>query len=412
MSNTSNTDKVVVGGALVGGLLFFGFLTNTCSNPFSKDTVTALPEPSTTSVTTVNPTNSVDDHRIAELQAQHQEQISKLEKNATIARNAEIKELEIESENNYQILNSKIDKKTAQIKALEAQLAVQPTTTALDNTTDNSGKITELENEITKLKALLSDNKTKNEALMAQLSAAAEPSSEEDLIAKVKSLTANVESLDQDNKDLNKEVDTLKEELRIASKTTENDSSPHSQIKQLTGITNAQKAELEKKSIEITKLKAQVNQFNSKKNLFVENANELPTKAKALFTDLKSLEGSKPTQVQDAYERYLSKHSATSRLRIQFASGQSDVNATDKAKMKELTNSAGDNSYFLIVGYADKSGSASSNQKLSSKRSTAVATSLVAEAKGLQSAQAVYLGQTDRFGPASENRVVEVWEIK
>jgi len=74
--------------------------------------------------------------------------------------------------------------------------------------------------------------------------------------------------------------------------------------------------------------------------------------------------------------------------------------------MKELTNSAGDNSYFLIVGYADKSGSASSNQKLSSKRSTAVATSLVAEAKGLQSAQAVYLGQTDRFGPASENRVV------
>ena len=81
-------------------------------------------------------------------------------------------------------------------------------------------------------------------------------------------------------------------------------------------------------------------------------------------------------------------------------------------KGKVDTTSPGD--YFLVVGYASKTGDAASNQKLSARRATAVASIVNQLKKSGQEVRAVYLGQTDRFSRSvnAENQLCEVWRIR
>ena len=87
MSNTSTTDKVVVGGALVGGLLFFGFLTNTCTSPFSLSSDDLSVD--SDAVSTLGAELPSDDPRVIELQKQM---------DALKMKNAELTELESDND--------------------------------------------------------------------------------------------------------------------------------------------------------------------------------------------------------------------------------------------------------------------------------------------------------------------------
>ncbi len=418
MSDTSTTDKVVVGGALVGGLLFFGFLTNTCTSPFSMggDT-TGNDSQITTPVIAGDATSANNGNaRVAELQKQmdalklKNRELSTLEKDNDALR-AEGVNLSKTHEDAQARLNKKISDLQRQIDAsrdsandLQTKLAAMPTN-------GSSG----LEAKINALTSELAQNKTVNLDLKKQL-AAMPVTPDNDSSAKVTTLEGTIKELNTKNASLTADLEKLNQQMKTASANSENgadaNTDSNSKVKQLSDAITAQKALLATKSAEITKLTAQVNQFKAQKNVFVKSTDDLPDKAKNLLADLKTLEGKSAEEVVTAYEQITKKNNADAKARIKFRSGKSDLSGADKAKIAELTQAAGENSYFLIVGYADKTGSAAANEKLSSARSTSVAKELGAKAKGFQAAQAVYLGQTDRFGPASENRVVEIWEIK
>jgi len=158
-------------------------------------------------------------------------------------------------------------------------------------------------------------------------------------------------------------------------------------------------------------LQAQLNQMKASENVFVRSVNDLPASAQRLFSDLKKLEGKSKAEVDAAYTKYVDSHQSKSLARIKFATGSAEISAADIANIKNLTQTSNKNAYFLVVGFADSSGDAAGNETLSSNRSTAVAQELAKHKQGYQAAQAVYLGQTTRFGEPEENRVVEIWEI-
>ena len=165
------------------------------------------------------------------------------------------------------------------------------------------------------------------------------------------------------------------------------------------------------KNSEIASLRAQINQINAASNLFVESTDKLPKNAKNLFTRLKDLEGSTTAEQQKAYKTFLAKHKATALNRISFEDGKTDLSTADLSKIKEITKTNNPNSYFLVVGYADKTGDAAKEKSLSTKCASNIASELNKNKKGFQVAQAIYLGQTTRFGEPKENRTVEIWLI-
>ncbi len=143
----------------------------------------------------------------------------------------------------------------------------------------------------------------------------------------------------------------------------------------------------------------------------VKSSDDLGSQAKALYARLKEVKGSQNEELVQIYEKINSDLGATSQLRIKFSTGQSEVNADDQARIKVLISQAQEDSLFLAVGYADQSGNASANRALSETRAAKVAKALQGSLEN-GDVQAVYLGETDRFGAPAENRVVEIWEIK
>jgi outer membrane protein OmpA-like peptidoglycan-associated protein len=69
---------------------------------------------------------------------------------------------------------------------------------------------------------------------------------------------------------------------------------------------------------------------------------------------------------------------------------------------------------IFVVGYASTTGNAESNRVLSSDRATAAAQAVSAVKRPGQMVQAVYIGQTTRFGGSSpeRNQICEIWHIK
>lgn len=99
-----------------------------------------------------------------------------------------------------------------------------------------------------------------------------------------------------------------------------------------------------------------------------------------------------------------------SKRRIHFATGETNASEAEAALIDQVADSSNPESEFLLVGFADQTGDEEGNRSISSQRALSVAARL-GQKTGNSRVQAIYLGQTSRFGPDAENRVVEIWEI-
>lgn len=149
--------------------------------------------------------------------------------------------------------------------------------------------------------------------------------------------------------------------------------------------------------------------------LFARSASELPASAARLFEKLRTLEDSNQQQLLAAYQNIGATMNSEVIHRQTFSVSSSEI-TFDREKIIQdvLSKRQSSGSYFLVVGYASKSGGAENNRKLSAKRATTVA-SLVDSLKAAnQEVKGVYLGETSRFSASAEsaNQICEVWEIK
>ena len=148
--------------------------------------------------------------------------------------------------------------------------------------------------------------------------------------------------------------------------------------------------------------------------LFVDSHTKLPQKAQSLYTALKGLEGSSQEELIEAYTKIAAELNAENLQQVKFATGSSILNFTDQTTIKSKLDATNEDDYFLVVGYASKSGDATQNETLSANRATAVASIVNQLKKDGQDVRAVYLGQTDRFSKTEHayNQLCEIWRIK
>lgn len=151
----------------------------------------------------------------------------------------------------------------------------------------------------------------------------------------------------------------------------------------------------------------------SRASLFAGTEAELFKEAVQLFRSLRELENKPDSEIATAYSQFGAKLGANVLDKIDFPTGSSDVPPEDVAKINTFAGEAPDNALLLVVGYASETGNVDNNRTLSSDRATAVARLLDETKKPGQRVQAVYLGQTDRFGSKfpERNQISEVWQI-
>jgi len=398
-------EKIVLAailGACVAALLLFG-LNKAGFNPFGLFQDRGFQDRGTSGLTHT-PGSASDqspsahgDDKVAKI-TELENQVQSLKAASPNAEKIAGLEAQLESERRQaQALAGNSEKTIKELKARLAKISGSSASTELG--VAGSAQFSELTEKLGLAEA-------KNEELDAQLNTLSSSAKGEN-----SALSDKLTELQSENQKLSAQLAEMKAAPPV--KITPNvDQDTASKMSALMETKSAQETQIAKQRSQISELSAQVNQLKAAKNIFVESTDDLPEKAKGLFNDLQSLEGKPEAEVQAAYRDYLSKHGATTKKRIKFASGSSALTSRDREAIAALTQAADKNTYFLIVGYADQAGSAASNRKLSSARSTSVAKELASKAKGFQSAQAVYLGQTERFGASSENRVVEIWEIQ
>ena len=151
----------------------------------------------------------------------------------------------------------------------------------------------------------------------------------------------------------------------------------------------------------------------SQATLFASSESELLKDAVQLVRSLRELENKPDSEIATAYSQFGSKLGANVLDKIDFPTGVSDIAPELHEKIARFPADAPDNALLLVVGYASETGNVDSNRTLSSERATAVARVLDQMKKPGQRVQAVYLGQTDRFGSKSpeRNQISEVWQI-
>jgi outer membrane protein OmpA-like peptidoglycan-associated protein len=175
-------------------------------------------------------------------------------------------------------------------------------------------------------------------------------------------------------------------------------------------------AQLERMTAERDALQARVAELESqlsRASLFAGTEAELFREAVQLFRSLRELENKPDSEIATAYSQFGAKLGANVLDKIDFPTGSSDVPPEDVAKINTFAGDAPENALILVVGYASETGNVDSNRTLSSDRATAVARILDSSKKPGQRVQAVYLGQTDRFGSKfpERNQISEVWQI-
>ncbi|MBK1854473.1 OmpA family protein [Verrucomicrobiaceae bacterium 5K15] len=161
---------------------------------------------------------------------------------------------------------------------------------------------------------------------------------------------------------------------------------------------------------EIQRLRAQLDRTR----LFIESYKDLPAEAAALFERLRTLENTNPQQLAAAYQNIGTTLNARIVLRQEFATGSSQITFDREALIRQALSTKKDpDTFFLVVGYASKTGDAKSNRELSAKRATTVASVVNTMKESGQQVKAVYLGQTSRFSTEdhTQNQICEVWEI-
>ncbi|MEO7098546.1 MAG: hypothetical protein ABI162_04235 [Luteolibacter sp.] len=152
----------------------------------------------------------------------------------------------------------------------------------------------------------------------------------------------------------------------------------------------------------------------AKSKLFASSENELLPAAVELFRSLRELENQPDSDISKAYSSLGAKLGANVLKTLTFPTGASVLAASDMETIRNLVADMPDGDLLLVIGYASETGNVDSNQKLSSDRATAVAEFYSTVKRPEQLAQAVYLGQTDRFSSRipERNQIVEIWRIR
>ncbi|MFD2159119.1 hypothetical protein ACFSW8_09445 [Rubritalea tangerina] len=146
--------------------------------------------------------------------------------------------------------------------------------------------------------------------------------------------------------------------------------------------------------------------------LYAKSAEELRPEAALLYAELEKLEGLTPDQLEAAYIRISEEHNAHMVRSVRFKTNSSEVGWSTLTQIKDTIGGARKDSFFLVVGYASKTGNAENNKILSAKRSVTIA-SIVKHLKGGTGTRAVFLGQTDRFSKQPlDNQICELWELR
>ena len=147
--------------------------------------------------------------------------------------------------------------------------------------------------------------------------------------------------------------------------------------------------------------------------LFVESADSLPVAAKALYARLAKCETLSGEGLTTEYGKIESDINARVVDTIGFQSGESRINLDKIREIRLAAEKSGAKSFFLVVGYASKTGSFDVNRTISSERASTIAGAMDFNKQPEQNVQAVFLGQTDRFSKkAEENQICEIWEIR
>lgn len=147
------------------------------------------------------------------------------------------------------------------------------------------------------------------------------------------------------------------------------------------------------------------------KPLFASSPDSLGVRERKLFDILSQIDGLKGSALTNKYKELESAHNAKNHGRITFRSGKSAISSAQQSSVTEVTSTYREGTRYLVAGFADISGSLETNRKISSARAKAVAEAL-AEKVPPSKVQAIYFGQTSRFGTKSQNRAVEIWEIQ
>lgn len=169
--------------------------------------------------------------------------------------------------------------------------------------------------------------------------------------------------------------------------------------------------ELNKQRYEIQRLRALLDRTR----LFVESEKDLPADAARLLAKLRTLDDARGPALAAAYQGIEQTLGARVIHRQTFPTDSSRI-AFDRETMikNAVSKGAAPDSFFLVVGYASKTGDAAGNRTLSAARATTAASMVDLLKTGQQQVRAVYLGQTDRFSAdnPAENQICEVWEMK
>ncbi len=167
----------------------------------------------------------------------------------------------------------------------------------------------------------------------------------------------------------------------------------------------------------VKELEARIAELESKlrsQNLFAKSEGELLPIAVELFRSLRKLENQPDSEISAAYSGFGVNLGANVVRKLTFPTGSSVPAPEDEASVRMLPTTLPDEGLILVVGYASETGNVDANQTLSSDRATAVARTLDAAKLPNQKVQAVYLGQTDRFGSRfpERNQLCEIWQIR
>ncbi len=152
----------------------------------------------------------------------------------------------------------------------------------------------------------------------------------------------------------------------------------------------------------------------AKLRIFAKSENELLPAAVELFRTLRNLEGTKDSDNMTAYSEIGVKLGARVLRTLDFPTGSSELTPDDIQAIPGLVDQVEEGDLIFVVGYASTTGNPESNRVLSSDRATAAAQAVSTVKRPGQLVQAVYIGQTTRFGGSSpeRNQICEIWHIK
>lgn len=287
-------------------------------------------------------------------------------------------------------LQSQLTSRDENAKRLYAQIAALQT--KIDQQADASDQLIRLSNDIK-----MANNQIENYRQQLQ-EFQTRPSNEQMALIR-KQLTESIES----NGKLQMRVDALVEAAK----------------------NKVDRSKYEEVATELAKLRPQVNAQRyiiqrlraqlDRTRLFIESEKDIPAEAARLFAKLRTLEGANKQQLTTAYEGIKTTLGAEIVHRQTFLKGSSQITFDREKVIQDILDKRKDSgSFFLVVGYASKSGGAENNRKLSADRATTVASVVNILKAEDQKVRAVYLGETARFSPTVEieNQICEVWEIK